>query len=79
MMKKNIVIGLLTVVTLLSLMYAYVQKKKADTQRELAVEQFEIAQRNYDEIQKQRIISEERAKRLEEQIHLMESNSQKTK
>ena len=78
-MKKNIVIGLLIVVTLLSLMYAFVQKKEADKQRELAVEQYEIAQKNYDEMQRQRIVAEEHAKRLEEQMRLTESNSEKTK
>ena len=42
-MKKNLIIGLLTIVSLLSLTYGYLQKKEADKQKALAIENAKIA------------------------------------
>lgn len=42
-MSKNIIIGLLAIVSGSSLTYAYVQKKRADEQEALAMEQMKIA------------------------------------
>jgi len=42
-MNKNLIIGLLTIVSLLSLTYGYFQKAKADEQEALAIEQSKIA------------------------------------
>jgi hypothetical protein len=42
-MKKNLIIGLLTIVSLLSLTYGYFQKVRADEQEALAIENAEIA------------------------------------
>jgi len=42
-MKKNLIIGLLTIVSLLSLTYGYFQKERADEQEALAIENGKIA------------------------------------
>lgn len=42
-MKKNLIIGLLTIVSLLSLTYGYFQKERADKQEALAIENGKIA------------------------------------
>lgn len=42
-MKKNLIIGLLTIVSLLSLTYGYLQKQEADEQQALAIENAKIA------------------------------------
>ena len=42
-MKKNLIIGLLTIVSLLSLTYGYFQKQRADEQEVLATENAKIA------------------------------------
>jgi len=42
-MKKNIIIGLLTIISLLSLTYGYYQKERADKQEALNIEQSQIA------------------------------------
>jgi hypothetical protein len=42
-MKKNLIIGLLTIVSLLSITYGYFQKEKADEQEALAIENAKIA------------------------------------
>ena len=42
-MKKNLIIGLLTIVSLLSLTYGYLQKQEADKQKALAIENAKIA------------------------------------
>lgn len=42
-MKKNLIIGLLTIVSLLSLTYGYFQKQRADEQEALAIENAKIA------------------------------------
>ncbi|HEY8934434.1 MAG TPA: hypothetical protein VIM65_04410 [Cyclobacteriaceae bacterium] len=44
-MKKNIGIGVLALITILSMMYAYAQKLTASKQRQLAVENMEIAKK----------------------------------
>lgn len=59
-MKKNLIIGLLTVVSLLSLSYGYFQKQRADEQEALAIANAKIAE-------EQRILAEqsrEEAKRV---------------
>ncbi len=42
-MRKNLIIGLLTIVSLLSMTYGYFQKERADEQEALAIEQSKIA------------------------------------
>lgn len=42
-MKKNLIIGLLVIVSLLSLSYGFVQKRRADEQEAIAVLQEKIA------------------------------------
>jgi len=42
-MKKNLIIGLLTIVSLLSLTYGYFQKIRADQQEAFVIEQSKIA------------------------------------
>lgn len=43
-MIKNVIIGLLTVVSLLSLTYGYVQKLNADEQAKIALENVRLAE-----------------------------------
>ncbi len=59
-MNKNIIIGLLTVVSVLSLTYGYVQKQRADEQEAIAMENIKIAN-------EQRIMAEQAAKEAERQ------------
>jgi len=42
-MKKNLIIGLLTIVSLSSMTYGYFQKERADEQEALAIENAKIA------------------------------------
>lgn len=42
-MKKNLIIGLLTIVSLSSMTYGYFQKQRADEQEALAIENVQIA------------------------------------
>ncbi len=42
-MKKNLIIGLLTIVSLSSMTYGYFQKERADKQEALAIENAKIA------------------------------------
>jgi hypothetical protein len=64
-MKKNIIIGLLTIVSLLSLAYGYFQKDRADEQEAIAIENAKIAreatiqaEKQMEMAQRQRIIAE---------------------
>lgn len=43
-MKKNILIGVLLVVTLLSMLYAFVQKAEAEKVKKLAFENLKVAE-----------------------------------
>jgi len=67
-MKKNLIIGLLTIVSLLSLTYGYFQKERADEQEALAIENGKIAreaeiraEQSQREAQMQRAIATEQA------------------
>jgi Tfp pilus assembly protein PilO len=42
-MKKNLIIGLLTVISILSLTYGYYQKQRANEQEALAIENGKLA------------------------------------
>jgi len=42
-MKKNLIIGLLTIISLSSMTYGYYQKERADEQEALAIENAKIA------------------------------------
>jgi Flp pilus assembly protein TadB len=64
-MNKNIIIGLLTVVSVLSLTYGYVQKQRADEQEAIAMENIKIAN-------EQRIMAEQAAKEAERQRTMAE-------
>jgi hypothetical protein len=57
-MKKNLIIGLLTIVSLLSLTYGYFQKQRADIQEALAAENAKIAK-------EQQIMAEQSRKEAE--------------
>lgn len=59
-MKKNLIIGFLTILTILSLSFGYYQKERADAQEALAIKNtklaehaLETAQRNREEAPKQ--------------------------
>jgi uncharacterized protein YpmS len=59
-MKKNIIITLLTLVSLLSLTYGYFQKQRADEQEALAIENAKLAR-------EQQIVAEQSRKEAEMQ------------
>jgi hypothetical protein len=63
-MKKNILIAVLSVMTLLSFMYAFVQKAEAEKQTKLANQ----ARLHADEAQKQAIECKQTAERLQSTI-----------
>ncbi len=76
-MKKNLIIGLLTIVSLVSLTYGYFQKERADEQEALAIEQSKIAseavikaEQSQKEAQMQRQIAEVNAIRAIQQEEL---------
>ena len=76
-MKKNIIIGLLTIISLLSLTYGYYQKERADKQGALNIEQSHIArealiraEQSQKEAEMQRRIAEENAIRAMEQAEM---------
>lgn len=65
-MKKNLIIGLLTIVSLSSMTYGYFQKERADEQEALAIENAKIAReaeiradQNRKEAEMQRMIAVE--------------------
>jgi hypothetical protein len=62
-MKKNLIIGLLTIVSLLSLTYGYFQKIRADEQEAIAIENMKIAK-------EQKIMAEQNAKEAEIQLRM---------
>jgi Flp pilus assembly protein TadB len=64
-MKKNVIIGLLTAVSVLSLTYGYVQKERADEQEAIAMENLKVAS-------EQRIMAEQAAKEAERQRTMAE-------
>jgi len=73
-MKKNLLIVLLAITSLLSLAYGYTQKKRADEQEALAIEnakiaeqQQAIAEKNAIEAERQRAIAIENEHRAMEQ------------
>ena len=69
-MKKNLIIGLLTIVSLLSLTYGYIQKQRADEQEALAIENAKIAR-------EQQIIAEQSRKEAEMQRMMAIANEQR--
>jgi Tfp pilus assembly protein PilO len=76
-MKKNLIIGLLTIVSLVSLTYGYFQKERADEQEALAIEQSKIAreavikaEQSQKEAQMQRQIAEINAFRAMAQLEM---------
>jgi len=73
-MKKNLIIGLLTIVSLSSMTYGYFQKERADEQEALAIENAKIAreaeikaEQNQKEAEMQRDIAAMNAHRAMEQ------------
>ena len=69
-MKRNLIIGLLTIVSLLSLTYGYIQKQRADEQEALAIENAKIAR-------EQQIIAEQSRKEAEMQRMMAIANEQR--
>jgi len=74
-MKKNLIIGLLTIVSLSSMTYGYFQKERADEQEALAIENAKIAreaeikaEQSQKEAQIQRDIAVMEAHRAMEQL-----------
>jgi len=65
-MKKNLIIGLLTIVSLLSLTYGYLQKERADEQEKIAKEAVIRADQNQKEAEMQRQEAEKQAERAME-------------
>jgi Tfp pilus assembly protein PilO len=64
-MKKNLIIGLLTIVSLLSISYSYFQKERADENELLANENERLAK-------EMRIKSEDQTKFMEQQMRQIE-------
>ena len=58
-MKKDIIIGLLTIVSIISLAYGYYQKERADEQGMLAIGNARMARDAAIEAEKQRKIAEQ--------------------
>lgn len=78
-MIKNVIIGLLTVVSLLSLTYGYVQKLRADEQAKIALENVRLAEemrisaeQARDQAEVQRNIANLFAQRAMEQLAIAE-------
>lgn len=69
-MKKNLIIGLLTIISVLSLIYGYMQKQRADEQEALAIENAKIAR-------EQQIIAEQSRKEAEMQRMIAIENEQR--
>jgi len=76
-MKKNLIIGLLTIVSLSSMTYGYFQKERADEQEALAIENAKIAREaeikaelSQKEAQRQRDIAVMNAQRAMEQAEM---------
>ena len=76
-MKKNVIIGLLTIVSLLSLSYGYYQKEGANKQEALNIEQSQIArealiraEQSQKEAEMQRQIAVMNAQRAMEQAEM---------
>ena len=74
-MKKNLIIGLLTIISLSSMTYGYFQKERADEQEALAIENAKIAreaeikaEKSQKEAQMQRDIAALEAHRAMEQL-----------
>jgi hypothetical protein len=60
-MKKNIVIAVLALTTVLSLMYGFVQKTEADKQRQLSAENMKRAQAAQDLAERAQKVAEGQA------------------
>ena len=78
-MKKNIVIIILAVLVVMLGLYAFAQKVKgdevkeeADSQREIAMEQKELAETNWDELRLEVLKERERADSLQHQLDICE-------
>jgi len=76
-MKKNLIIGLLTIVSLSSMTYGYFQKEREDEQEALAIENAKIAREaeikaelSQKEAQRQRDIAVMNAQRAMEQAEM---------
>jgi hypothetical protein len=76
-MKKNLIIGLLTIVSLSSMTYGYFQKERADEQEALAIENAKIAreaeikaEQSQKEAERQRDIAVMNAQRAMEQAEM---------
>jgi hypothetical protein len=69
-MKKNLIIGPLTIISLLSLTYGYFQKQRADEQEALALENARIAR-------KQQIMVEQSKEEAERQRMMALANEQR--
>jgi hypothetical protein len=76
-MKKNLIIGLLTIVSLSSMTYGYLQKERADEQEALAIENAKIAreaeikaEQSQKEAERQRDIAVMNAQRAMEQAEM---------
>jgi len=73
-MKKNVIIGLLTIVSLLSLTYGYFQKIRADVQEAIAREALIRAEQSQKEAEMQRAIAELNAHKAMEQAEMAMKN-----
>ena len=80
-MKKNLIIGLLTIVSLLSLTYGYIQKQRADEQEALALENAKIAreqqimaEQNRKEAEMQRMMATEQAAMVQKALEDAKKN-----
>ena len=85
-MKKNIIIGALAITTIVSLLYAFAQKSRADKHQELATRSFDIAtelikelERTKKESEEQRHIAQRNATEAIRQRELLEEQLKKVK
>lgn len=85
-MIKNVIIGLLTVVSLLSLTYGYMQKLRADEQAKIALENVRLAEemrisaeQARDQAEVQRNMANIVAQRAMEQLAIAEKKVEEAK
>jgi len=74
-MRKNIIIVILTIFSLVSLTFAYIQKQRADMLESLAMEQMKkriIAEQAAEQANEERIMATEREQKMLEQLRVYE-------
>ena len=72
-MRKNIIIVILTIFSLVSLTFAYIQKQRADMLESLAMEQMKkrlIAEQSAEQANEERIMATEREQKMLEQLRV---------